>query len=83
MTRAILISGAEMMNGSGYPYGLSKKDIPLEVRLYTIIRAYEAICHREKDPRKVRDRLTEWNQGGYFDADIFAVFMRFLEEKEG
>jgi hypothetical protein len=81
MTRAILISGAEMMNGSGYPYGLSKRDIPLEARIYTIIRAYEALCHREKDVGKVRDRLIEWNQGGYFDADIFAVFMKFLDKK--
>ncbi len=83
MTRAILISGSEMMNGSGYPYGLNKKDIPLEARIYTIIRSYEALCHIEQDVGKVVTRLTEWNQGGYFDADIFKVFMRFLKEKKG
>lgn len=82
MTRAILISGSEMMNGSGYPYGLSKKDIPLEARIYMIIRSYEALCHSEVDIENVITRLTEWNQGGYFDADIFAVFMRFLGSKD-
>lgn len=62
MTRAILISRAEMMSGSGYPYGLSKKDIPLEARIYTIIRSYEALCKEEKNPERVRIRLNEWNQ---------------------
>ena len=83
MVRAILLSRSEMMNGSGYPFGLSKKNIPLEARIYTILRSYEALCHEEKDPRKVATRLAEWNQGGYFDADIFAVFMKSLEEKKG
>ncbi len=62
MTRAILISRAEMMNGSGYPYGLSKKNIPLEARIYTIIRSYEALYKEEKDPEGVHTRLKELNQ---------------------
>ncbi len=63
MTRAILISRTEMMSGSGCPFGLSKEDIPLEARIHTIIRAYEALCYEEQDPERVRTRLIEWNQG--------------------
>ena len=63
MTRAILISRSEMMSGSGCPFGLSKNDIPLEARIYTIIRSYEALCHRYKDPAVMRALLSEWNQG--------------------
>lgn len=63
MTRAILISRAEMMSGSGYPYGETKSDIPLEARIHTIIRSYEALCVEENnDPDKIRIRMNEWNQ---------------------
>ena len=43
MVKTIIISRNETMNGSGYPFGLSKKRIPLECKLYSIIRAYEAL----------------------------------------
>ena len=80
MTRTILISRAEMMSGSGCPYGLSKKDIPLEARIYTIIRSYEALCKEEKNLETVRIRLNEWNQWGFFDVHLFSIFMKFLEK---
>lgn len=62
MVYAILLSRSEMMNGSGYPFGLSKKNIPLEARIYTIVRSYEILCEEENDLEKVRIRLAEWNQ---------------------
>ncbi len=80
MARAILISRSEMMNGSGYPFGLSKKNIPLEARIHTIIRSYESLCQREKDMGAVYARLHEWNQGGYLDAHMLALFMKFLKK---
>ncbi len=79
MTRAILISRTEMMSGSGCPFGLSKDYIPLEARIHTIIRAYEALCHEEQEPERVRIRMNEWNQWWYFDAHIFSIFMKFLD----
>lgn len=39
----ILISRDETMNGLGYPYGLNKNDIPIEARIYSIIRNYESL----------------------------------------
>ncbi|MFZ2256287.1 MAG: HD domain-containing phosphohydrolase [Patescibacteria group bacterium] len=45
--KMILISRDETMNGLGYPYGLNKNDIPIEARIYSIIRNYESLSHDE------------------------------------
>ncbi len=39
----ILLSRDETMNGLGYPTGLSKRHIPIEGRVYAIIRLYETL----------------------------------------
>ncbi len=44
MVTMLLLSRDETMNGLGYPFGVIKKDIPIEARIYSIIRLYEALC---------------------------------------
>jgi broad specificity phosphatase PhoE len=82
LAQTMLLSNTETMNGSGYPYGLGKKDIPLGGRIYSIIRVYEALCYIKKNntPR-VLLTMKEWWQGGYFDTDILTMFFENLENK--
>ena len=81
LVRAMLISQNETMNGTGYPFWISKKDIPAECRIYNIIRAYDAIC-ANYDHRNRLIMMEEWNIGWYFDIDIFNIFRKNLEQKE-
>lgn len=76
--QSILLSCNETMNGIGYPFGLSKKDIPLEWRIFSIIRAYEALC-LVKNQFQVLTALQEWAKGWYFDTDILRVFIENIK----
>jgi HD-GYP domain-containing protein (c-di-GMP phosphodiesterase class II) len=52
------------MNGTGYPFGLSKKRIPLESKLYSIIRAYEVLGSMSKS-KQVEATMKAWaSEGG-------------------
>ena len=42
----------EMLNGSGYPNGITKKDIPYYVQVVTIADEYDAIVTKRQYPRK-------------------------------
>ena len=49
----------EWWDGSGYPAGLSGKDIPLSARLVTLADAVERVIEEETNPLAARFRLTE------------------------
>lgn len=76
--QSMLSSRNETMNGTGYPFGLRKEDMPMEWRIYSIIRAYEALC-LIKLPGQVLRTMNEWGVGGYFDSDILWIFFECLE----
>ncbi len=78
MVQSIVISRHETMNGTGYPYGLSKKNIPLLTRVYSVICSYEALS-QFKSPTQVIYTLKEWGIGGYFDHNILRIFLEELE----
>lgn len=82
MTKTMLLSRNETMNGSGYPFGLSKQNIPLAGRIYTIIRAYEALCAMQL-PKQAIHTMNEWVQGGYFDQALYQVFVSSLDVDYG
>jgi len=79
--KSMILSCNETMNGLGFPFGLTKKTIPLEGRIYPIIRAYEALS-TENPPEHVRKTMQEWAQGGFFDSDILHVFFDSLDRNE-
>jgi broad specificity phosphatase PhoE len=74
MVKSMLLSRNETMNGSGYPFGLNKKTIPLEWKLYAIIRAYEALWRKYKTSKQTQLKMDQWSQGGYFDRGIYTLF---------
>ncbi|MBX9809835.1 hypothetical protein K2X92_05585 [Candidatus Gracilibacteria bacterium] len=73
--KSMLLSCIETMNGIGAPFGLQKTNIPLEGKIYSIIRNYEGICSIHTHPKIIHNTMKEWSKGGYFDTDIFNIFL--------
>jgi putative two-component system response regulator len=68
----------ERWDGSGYPWGLSEKSIPLEGRLMAIADVYDALTsHRPyKSPFSTREaeEIIESSKGTHFDPVLVDVF---------
>lgn len=79
LVRTMILSRNETMNGLGHPFGLTKKHVPLEGRLYTLIRAYEILWH--DNPITVLDIMKQWAADGYFDSHLLGIFASGLENE--
>ncbi|HDQ00371.1 MAG TPA: HD domain-containing protein, partial [bacterium] len=76
------IAGAhhEKLNGTGYPEGLTAKQIPLEARILSIVDVFDAMTSR----RPYRDRMEfeivmdsmESTVGAQLDPDLFSAFKK-------
>ncbi len=70
----------EKWDGTGYPYGLSGTQIPLEARLFTIVDVWDALTtdrpYRKSWPRqKALDYIRE-ESGKHFDPQLVEVFLQ-------
>ena len=82
LQNAKLFAGShhERWDGSGYPYGLKDKAIPLQGRILAIVDVYDALL----SPRRYQKPLSEDevvkaikdNAGKLFDPEIVIVFMK-------
>jgi putative two-component system response regulator len=78
MVRDIARSHHERWDGSGYPYGLEKEDIPLSARIVAIADVYDALRTR----RAYKEPFTEEQtcgviiseSGTHFDPDLIEIF---------
>jgi hypothetical protein len=81
LVQSHLMTRHETMNGTGYPFWLRKNKIPLQSRIYTIVRAYEALCSIYGNyPNRIVSTLEDWGEWGYFDTDILSVFLELLRD---
>ena len=81
MVTSILLSRNETMHGTGYPFWLQQKTIPLEAKLYAIIRAYETLQGMHpKNPERVIPTLENWSWGWYLDRRFLSLFVATLGE---
>jgi putative nucleotidyltransferase with HDIG domain len=75
----------ERMNGSGYPQGLSGKDILLEARILCVADVVEAMAsHRPyRAGLGIESALEEilQNKGTLYDPDVVATCVRLFKEK--
>jgi len=74
----------EKWNGSGYPEGLSGRDIPLEARIMALADAYDALRSKRvyKEPlshEKTVDIIKK-DSGSHFDPDIVNIFLQNEDE---
>ena len=88
LLHALLIAGThhEKWDGSGYPGGLSGKNIPLEGRLMAIVDVYDALVS-ERPYKKAFDhekacQIIEENAGSHFDPVLVEVFKTVKDKFE-
>lgn len=81
----IVLQHHERVDGTGYPYGLKKKDIRLEARILCVVDAFEAMTadrpYREKKP--VRAALKELmdRAGQAYDEKIVEIFVKMILDR--
>ena len=70
----------EKWDGSGYPYGLSKNNIPLHSRILSVADVFDALTHdrpyRKAIPAAEALAYIKENAGTQFDPDICNIFIR-------
>jgi HD-GYP domain-containing protein (c-di-GMP phosphodiesterase class II) len=75
----------ERFNGTGYPYGLEGKEIPLEARIFAVADAFDAITSERpyKQARTYEQAVAvlQADSGKYFDPDVVAAFMKVPKEE--
>lgn len=85
MARRIARWHHENFDGSGYPDGLRRGEIPLEARIVRITDALDAMTHDRpyKAARSLEWAMSELERcgGSDFDPDLVAVLVRLLEER--
>lgn len=73
----VILYHHERMDGSGYPVGLSGKDIPLEARIAAIADVFDAVTsdrpYRKKNSLKDAKELI-MGLGGLLDSELLQVF---------
>ena len=72
----------EKWDGTGYPRGLKRKEIPLQARIFAVVDVWDALSsdrpYRPRWPEeKIREHIRTLS-GTYFDPQVVDVFMRFL-----
>ena len=80
----IALTHHEKWDGSGYPLGLSKTDIPLESRIVAICDVFDALKSDRpyKDPYSFDKAFAIINEdkGKHFDPELVEVFMKNKEK---
>jgi response regulator RpfG family c-di-GMP phosphodiesterase len=74
----------ERFNGTGYPYGLEGKQIPLEARIFAVADAFDAIVSERpyKKARTYEDAVVIFkdDKGHFFDPAVVEAFLRIPKE---
>ncbi|HLQ75753.1 MAG TPA: HD domain-containing phosphohydrolase, partial [Terriglobia bacterium] len=76
----------ENPNGSGYPNGLTKDEIPLGVRIVHVTDVYDAITS-DRSYRKAMSQTQAWDllrkgTGPLFDPDVVEALWAVLEKQQ-
>jgi HD-GYP domain-containing protein (c-di-GMP phosphodiesterase class II) len=75
----------EYYNGSGYPEGLSRSEIPLIARIIAVADAYDAMTSKRpyRSPMTKEEALRELraNSGIQFDPAIVRIFIKYMTKE--
>ena len=88
LNHALLFTGThhEKWDGTGYPMGLKKDNIPLEGRLMAIADVYDALIsirpYKEAFNHKKACQIIEEGKGTYFDPALIEVFLKITGKFE-
>ncbi len=76
----------ERWDGSGYPVGLTGKDIPFQARIFAVTDAFDALTsdrpYRKHIPDREALQYLREQAGILFDPEIVAAFERVWEKNE-
>ena len=78
----IALKHHEKLDGSGYPYGLKEKDIPIQARMMAIADVYDALIATDRPYKKsiplskALDILREEAENNKLDKDLLHIFMK-------
>jgi putative two-component system response regulator len=79
LAEQIAHSHHEHWDGTGYPQGLSREDIPLEARITTLADVFDALTHaRPYKPAWSVEHTLDFireQRGRYFDPDVVDAFL--------
>ncbi len=74
----------ERWDGTGYPYSLHERDIPLEGRVLALVDVYDALTTvRPYHPARPKDEVIQFlrlRSGTHFDPDLVPVFIDLVGE---
>ncbi len=77
--REVAIAHHEQWDGSGYPFGLQGKEIPLAARIVAVADVYDALTsHRPYRPALSHAEAREWivsHYGTQFDPEVVEAFV--------
>lgn len=80
-----ILSLHESWDGSGYPYGLKKTEIPFISRLFSIVEAFDVMTHHRvyKQAVDTQTALQEIKEqsGKKFDPFLVGKFIEFIHER--
>ncbi|WP_371376263.1 diguanylate cyclase domain-containing protein [Sporomusa aerivorans] len=81
----VLLALHERWDGSGYPYGLKKDEIPLLARIFSLIEVYDVITH-DRPYRAAMDKFAalqeiESGSGSQFDPGLTRRFVEFIRRR--
>jgi len=78
--RRIILHHHERYDGTGYPVGLEKDEIPFLARILSVADVYDALSSDRAYRKKMEDsqvlRILREGSGTQFDPDIIAVFFK-------
>jgi putative nucleotidyltransferase with HDIG domain len=83
---AVVRSHHERWNGSGYPDGLVKEDIPLMARLFSLVDVYDALTNPRVykhawDTAQARQEIRRLS-GSQFDPELTQVFLEMMGKRK-
>ena len=82
----IILYHHESYDGTGYPKGLKKDQIPLGARIMAVVSAFEAMITRRpyRTVRSIDDAIEEVrkNAGTQFDPKVVDVFLQVMKRKD-
>jgi PAS domain S-box-containing protein len=74
----------EHWDGSGYPLGLAKEDIPLSARIFSVVDVWDALTHdrvyRSGWPKKKAIEYIQERSGTQFDPKVVEAFIQMINE---
>jgi HD-GYP domain-containing protein (c-di-GMP phosphodiesterase class II) len=75
----------ERLDGSGYPYGLCAKDIPIEARIIAVADSFDAMTSKRtySDAKKYYDAVSELSlMSDLYDKNVVSVLEQLVQSGE-